>query len=274
MHCIINRNEKNRNMKRTAVIIALLALCTPLVWCADTIRVVTINIHQGSDTTLQFLGQAIGKYNPDLVAVQEVDMYPQRPEAPRQSGKNFIAELGFYADMQSVFGKAWDHPGGWDYGDAILSKHSFSKSESFILKHQDGTEPRQLLLIHTRIKGHDICFACTHLCHQKTENRAMQLRQIKQIMRRQKEKLQFVCGDLNSDNKENIVHPVMKGWKDALPDNEGTFSSMRGKSHYKAYKYDYILYKSNRSIEVIQYMMECDAAVTDHCICIADIVIN
>lgn len=262
-------------MKRIAGIITLIVLCTQFAWCADTIRVMTINIHQGSDTTLQCLGQIIGKYNPDLVAVQEVDMYPERPEAPLQKGRNFIAELGYYADMQSVFGKAWDHPGGWDYGDAILSKHSFSKSESVILKHQSGTEPRQLLLIHTRIKGHDICFASTHLCHQKTDNRAMQLRQIKQTMRKQKEKLLFVCGDLNSDNNENIVRPIMKGWNDALPDNEGTFSSMIGKSHYKAYKYDYILYKnkSTRPIEVIQHMMECNAAVTDHCICIADIVI-
>jgi len=263
-------------MKKYFVYIALLLLQVQIIRGQDTIRIMTINIDQGVDTTLQYIGEVIRSYNPDLVSMQEVDMYPKRSTAPRQFGKNFMAELGYFADMQGVFGKAFDHPGGWDYGDAILSKYSFSESASTILKHQKNTEPRQLLLIHTNIKGHDICFASTHLSHENKANRADQLKQIRQIMQRRKEKIKFVCGDLNSDTSENLVLSVMKHWRDALPDNEGTFSSAHGQWHYKAYKYDYILYRCamDKKIEVIQTIIRCNEEITDHCICIADIVIR
>lgn len=259
-------------MKRIAFLVTLFALFAQFTWGQDTIRIMTINIHQGSDTTLQRLGEVIREYHPDFVAVQEVDMYPNRSEAELARNKNFIAELSYFSDMQGVFGKAWDHPGGWDYGDAILTKHSFSKSECSILTHYGNTEPRQLLLIHTKVKGHAICFGCTHLCHEKPANRSAQLKQIKRIMRKQKENIKFVCGDLNSDTKENLVHPILKKWKDALPDDEGTFSSFNGKPHFKAYKYDYILYQGK--VEVVQTMFRCNETLTDHCICIADLIIR
>lgn len=91
-------------------------------------------------------------------------------------------------------------------------------------------------------------------------------------MRKQKESIKFVCGDLNSDTKENLVHPILKKWKDALPDDEGTFSSFNGKPHFKAYKYDYILYQGK--VEVVQTMFRCNETLTDHCICIADLIIR
>ena len=259
-------------MKRTAFIVFLLTLFASFAWGQDTIRIMTINIHQGTDTTLQRLGEVIKEYHPDFVAVQEVDMYPNRSDAVLARNKNFIAELSYFADMQGVFGKAWDHPGGWDYGDAILTKHSFSKSECSILTHYGNTEPRQLLLIHTNVNGHPICFACTHLCHEKPANRSAQLKQIKRIMRKQKEKIKFVCGDMNSDTKENLVHPILNKWKDALPNEEGTWSASYGEWHYRAFKYDYILYQGK--VEVIQTLFRCQETITDHCICIADVIIR
>lgn len=259
-------------MKRTSLIAFVLFLSASLAWGQDTIRIMTFNLHQGSDTTIQRLGEVIREYHPDFVALQEVDMYPERGEAPLAVGKNFVAELGYYADMQSVFGKAWDHPGGWEYGDGILTKHSFSKSECIILSHKSGTEPRQMLLIHTKVNGRPVCFASTHLSHENEAARSMQLKHIKRIMRKQKESIKFVCGDLNSDNKENIVHPILKLWKDALPDEEGTFSTSQGEWHYRAFKYDYILYQGR--VEVVQTFFRCNNTLSDHCICIADLIIH
>lgn len=98
-------------MKRITILVTLFALFAQFTWGQDTIRIMTINIHQGSDTTLQRLGEVIREYHPDFVAVQEVDMYPNRSEAKLARNKNFIAELSYFSDMQGVFGKAWDHPG-------------------------------------------------------------------------------------------------------------------------------------------------------------------
>ncbi len=240
----------------------------------DTLRIITYNIDQGSDTTLQAIGELIRTYNPDFVALQEVDMYPSRDYVPQQHHKNFMAELSYYSNMQGVFGKAFDHPGGWDYGNAILTKHSFTKSESFKLPSSRGMETRGLLLIHTSIKGHPVCFACTHLSYESKNIRTLQLQKIKQLMRKQKENIQFVCGDFNSDISEDIVFPIMKQWKDALPENQNTFSSQPNNS-YRLYKYDYILYncKKAKKIKVLSNTIKCDEHYTDHCIGIVDIII-
>jgi endonuclease/exonuclease/phosphatase family metal-dependent hydrolase len=260
-------------------IIALFIICLSCVSITvkaqDTIRIMTFNIDQGLDTSLQVIGEIIKSYHPDFVALQEVDMFPHRSYAPHQHDKNFIAELCYYADMQGVFGKAWDHPGGWDFGDAILSKHSFTKSENFSLPHIVNTEPRQLLLIHSSVNGLPICFACTHLSYENKTLRAMQIRKIKQIMKKQKEKIQFVCGDFNSDISENLVSSILNQWKDALPEGEGTFSSNR-EWHYMEHKYDYILYnyKKKKNIEVIYSTIDCDDQITDHCIGVTDIIIK
>ena len=262
-------------MKKVIVLITIVLSCVSFTTQAqDTIRIMTFNIDQGVEASLQRIGEIIQSYNPDFVAVQEVDIYPHRSYAVHQHDKNFIAELSYYADMQGVFGKAWDHPQGWDFGDAILSKHSFTKSETFALPHIVNTEPRQMVLIHTSVKGHPICFASTHLSHESKTLRAMQIRKIKQIMKKQKETIQFVCGDFNSDLLEGLVLSILKYWKDALPKEEGTFSS-NPEWQFKAHKYDYILYNAQKkkNIEVLNATIKCDVEVTDHCIGIVDIII-
>jgi len=137
--------------KSKYILVVLLGILSAAVWGQDTIRIMTIIINQGADTTLQRIGEFIKSYNPDFVAVQEVDMYPHRSYAPHQFDRNFMAELGYYADMQGVFGKAIEHPsGGWNYGDAIFTKHPYTKSESVTLKHLALTEKRQLLMIRSK----------------------------------------------------------------------------------------------------------------------------
>lgn len=257
-------------MKRI-IVICLIGIWTAFTYAQDTLRIMTINIHQGSDTTLQALGEFIKQSQPDLVAVQEIDMWPKRPEAPRQTGKNFIAELSLYADMMGYFGKAWDHPGGWLYGDGILSKYPVQSVETFLLPYDTslrGSEPRQITLAHVSIAGHRICFASTHLCHMSKENRKAQMKEIRRIMQKQKEKLKIVCGDLNSDPSEELMSTTMKNWRDLLPE-DNTFPS-NNNAHAK---YDYILTKKNADVEVIHSFFLCDYGITDHCACVVDIVI-
>lgn len=240
-------------------------------WSHDTIRIMTINIHQGTDTCLQAIGEFIGQYKPDLVALQEVDQWPKRPEAPKQTGKNFIAELSFYADMMGYFGKAYDHPRGWDYGDGILSKYPVTEIESVILPHIGKAEPRQILIAHLNVKGHKICFASTHLAHENKANRELQINKVRSVMKKQKEKIKFVCGDLNSDPKEDLILRTMRKWTDALPEGEKTFPSYKRDNEYK---YDYILYEATNCIEIINQEIICESKITDHCACIIDIVIR
>lgn len=256
--------------KRIIIAFLLGIICLP-AFAQDTIRIMTINIHQGTDTSLQAIGELIKQHHPDLVAVQEIDMWPNRTESPRQTGKNFIAELSYYADMMGYFGKAWDHPGGWLYGDGILSKYPATKLEVKILPHNKfltDSEPRQITLAHLSIAGHSICFASTHLCHMNKANRQAQMREIKRIMQRQKEWIKIVCGDLNSDPSEGLIGTTMKNWRDLLP-QDNTFPS-NGEAYAK---YDYILTKKVSNLKVANSYYVCEQSITDHCICVVDVVI-
>lgn len=255
-------------MRKISVILFLCCLFS-LLYAQDTIRIMTLNINQGSDTSLQAIGEIIKFYKPDLVALQEVDLWPNRSYAQHQKNKNFIAELGYYTDMLGYFGKAYDHPGGWDYGDGILSKYPATKVESTILSHIGKVEPRQLIWAHINIKGHNICFASTHFSYENKNNRELQIKKVKSIMRKQKEKIQFVCGDFNSDYKEDLILKVMKQWADALPNGEATFSSYSPAK----YKYDYILYNKNAKVKVVNSEIICNGSISDHCTCITDIII-
>lgn len=255
-------------MKKIYLFILFFGIST-LLLAQDTIRIMTLNIHHGADNSLQTIGEFIKQYHPDLVALQELDQWPERSEAPKQKGKNFIAELSYYADMMGYFGKAFDHPSGWDYGDGILSKYAVNKVENIILPYKSKAEPRQIIITHLNIKGHPICFASTHLAHENKENRELQLKKVRSIMRKQKEKIKFVCGDFNADYKEDIVLKIMRGWSDALPEGINTFPSYTNAT----YKYDYILYETNRNIIVINNEVDCVKSITDHCAGITDVII-
>lgn len=258
-------------MNKRIIICVLCSLLTVSVWAQDTLRIMTINVHQGSDTTLQAIGEFIKQYHPDLVALQELDMWPKRSEAPKQFGKNFIAELSYYTDMMGFFGKAWDHPGGWKYGNGILSKYQVDKIENFILpqdKSVPAIEPRQIIIAHININGRNICFASTHLCYKYKENRMKQMKYIHKLMSKQTENYQIVCGDFNAYLAENLVSKGMKKWHDILP-LTCTFPSS-GEAYFK---FDYMLIPDNSNIQVLNTSLICDPGITDHCVCIADIVL-
>jgi endonuclease/exonuclease/phosphatase family metal-dependent hydrolase len=99
------------------------------------------------------------------------------------------------------------------------------------------------------------------------ENRKAQMKEIRRIMQKQKEKLKIVCGDLNSDPSEELMSTTMKNWRDLLPE-DNTFPS-----NNNALKLDYILTKKNADVEVIHSFFLCDYGITDHCACVVDIVI-
>lgn len=252
------------------ICLGVLLLSFPTV-AQDTLRIMTLNIHQGSDTTLQAIGEFIKLYQPDFVALQEIDMWPDRPEAPLQKDRNFIAEISLYAEMYGYFGKAWDHPKGWIYGDGLLSKYPVKRVETFLLPYNPtlpSSEPRQLLVANLTVNGQNICIASTHLCHKYKENRMEQMKEIRRVMQRQQEKVKIVCGDFNSDPSENLMSTTMRNWKDLLPE-DNTFPS-NGEAYAK---YDYMLVKKDAKVQVINTFYICDDGITDHCACIADIVI-
>ena len=92
----------------------------------------TYNLRFGELASLEELGECIKNENPDVVMLQEVDVNTHRKRAPKQNGKHFISELGFYTKMFSVYGKSIPYEGGY-YGLGLLSKYPFVSTERILL---------------------------------------------------------------------------------------------------------------------------------------------
>lgn len=132
-----------------------------------TIKVMTYNIHHcnppsaGAKIDVEAIARVIRQQNPDLVALQEVDVNTER------SGKGLhqANELARLTGMHFFFSKAIDHQGG-DYGVAVLSRFPILDSIRFILPIDPaiGGETRTIAAITVEpVKGKKIIFASTHL---------------------------------------------------------------------------------------------------------------
>ena len=132
-----------------------------------TLRVMTYNIHHAnppSETVkidMEAIARVINQQNPDLVALQEVDVHTER------SGKQLdqARELARLTGMQSFFMKALDYQGG-EYGIAVLSRYPIVDSAGYLLPRDPaiGGEDRAVASITVELPGKKkVIFASTHL---------------------------------------------------------------------------------------------------------------
>ncbi|GAB2532626.1 hypothetical protein GCM10027189_12100 [Rufibacter soli] len=133
--------------------------------------------------------------NPDVVALQEVDVHTNRSGGVDQA-KVIAQKLG----MHYFFGKALDYDGG-DYGVAILSRFPLEGAVAVPLPSVAGTnaEPRVLAYATIQISPKkSLVFASTHLDEKgNPQNRLLQLEKIAQV--KDGVKLPFIiAGDFNA----------------------------------------------------------------------------
>ncbi|AKD05897.1 hypothetical protein PKOR_21845 [Pontibacter korlensis] len=139
--------------------------------------------------------KTIKDQNPDLVALQEIDVHTQR-SGPYNQAEEIAKKL----NMHYFFGKAIDYDGG-AYGVAILSKYPLADTVVNKLPTMAETngEPRVLATARVTLPdGTSIRFGSTHLDAQRASvNREMQAAKILEIA--SAEKLPFViAGDFNA----------------------------------------------------------------------------
>ncbi len=102
---------------------------------------------------IQRIANIINAENPDIVALQEVDIMTIRNEKVHQ-----LQELGRLTKMKFVFGKSMDWDGG-EYGNGILTKFDIISHETYPLP----GEPRCALVATLNINDEEIAFVSTHL---------------------------------------------------------------------------------------------------------------
>jgi endonuclease/exonuclease/phosphatase family metal-dependent hydrolase len=174
-----------------------------------TLSILSYNIHHcnppGAGTLIDVdtIAGVIRKLNPDLVALQEVDV-----RTKRSGGIDQANALGEKTGMKAYFFKAIDHDGG-EYGVGILSKLPVSSFKQYKLPTVADSkgEPRVLATITVRGKdGNDLLFACTHLDAQSNpQNRLLQIREINTILKSSNLPV-VIAGDLNAATGTEVIN--------------------------------------------------------------------
>ncbi|TDU73347.1 endonuclease/exonuclease/phosphatase family metal-dependent hydrolase [Prosthecobacter fusiformis] len=130
----------------------------------STLRVMTYNVHGcvGTDARLDEgrIAEVIASFNPDVVALQELDV-----ERARSGGIDQVRLLADHLKMDFQFHPTLSHFSE-HYGDAILSKLPMSLVKKGILPTTSSRlafEPRGALLVRLDVKGEEVFLLNTHL---------------------------------------------------------------------------------------------------------------
>jgi len=222
------------------------------------VSVLTYNIFHGEtmkgDFDLDRIANVIKSVNPDLVALQEVDL-----KTNRAKNLDLVTELGVRTGLLPLFGKAMDFDGG-EYGEGILSNFSILTSRNHILPYQEGKEPRAALEINVIINSGDtIRFIGTHLDHTKEEiNRINQAEQLVDLFSTD-DRPSILVGDLNARPGSKPMNVLLQHWSRSFSEDTPTFPSANPKI-----KIDYILFRPARRWKVLETIVIDEKIASDH----------
>ena len=254
---------------RSNVVILLFALCLgQTVQPQDidagepiTIKVLSFNILHGATTkgdfNLDVIAKVIIDADPDLVALQEVDLLTNRAKK-----YDLATELGWRTKMSPIFGRAMYYDDG-EYGEAILSKYSFISSRNVPLPHLSGFEPRAALEITTVLPSKDtISFIGTHLDHVSDDtNRRMQARRINEVFKTNQYPT-ILAGDLNAEPGSTPMKILDSVWTSSYNKDKIAYTYP---SDEPSKKIDYVLFHPVGKWKVLETKVIQDTIASDHC---------
>ncbi len=138
-----------------------------------SLKIMTYNIHHANPPSksgvidIDAIAKVIKKENPDLVALQEVDVFTNRSGKDLHEAREIANKLG----MQYYFAKALDYQGGY-YGNTVLSK--FPIEDSILIElpalSDVNAEDRAWGGIKVQLDGKLFWFGSTHLDFKTEEN--------------------------------------------------------------------------------------------------------
>jgi endonuclease/exonuclease/phosphatase family metal-dependent hydrolase len=226
------------------------------------VKVMSYNIHHANPPAkpgvidLDAISDVIRTQNPDVVALQEVDVNTGR------SGKVNQAEaIARKLNMEYFFAKAIDHDGG-EYGVAILSKYNITDPKFYKLPTDSvtGGEHRVLATVKLVLPGGKIIgFANTHLDAQKDhKNRLLQIKQINRILN-QADRPFVIAGDLNAAPGTEVIEIFDQAFKRSCRPCEPTFPVLEPQDVI-----DFIGFTRNSNIQAVNHQVIMEHYASDH----------
>jgi endonuclease/exonuclease/phosphatase family metal-dependent hydrolase len=262
-------NSKNLAMNKTklfaltliTLIIAFNSYSQTKIDSSKIVKVLSFNILHGKtmkgDFNLDVIAKVIIDADPDFVALQEVDYKTNRAKK-----YDLVTELGWRSKMAPIYARAMHYDGG-EYGEGVLSKHTFLQTRNVSLPFIPGDEPRAALEITTILKSKDtISFIGTHLDHLELDtNKIMQAKEINKVFSSNKYPT-ILAGDLNAIPNSPTMNILEDFWTASYDKNdpEPTFSSEN-----PTQKIDYVLFYPKHRWKVLKRETICDTIASDHC---------
>jgi len=256
-----------KNIRQIYIIILAVSLTYSSTWSQSHIdstkivKILSFNILHGKtmkgDFNLDVIAKVIIDANPDFVALQEVDYKTNRAKK-----YDLVTELGWRAKMTPIYARAMPYDGG-EYGEGVLSKHTFLSTRNIPLPHLPDDEPRAALEITTVLPSKDtISFIGTHLDHLKVDtNKIMQAKEINKVFSNNKYPT-ILAGDLNAEPNSNTMNILESYWTASYDKTnpQSTFSSEN-----PTQKIDYVLFYPKHKWKVLETKVICDTIASDHC---------
>ncbi|MDX1408587.1 MAG: endonuclease/exonuclease/phosphatase family protein [Saprospiraceae bacterium] len=224
------------------------------------ITVLTFNIYHGEtmrgDFDLDVIARVIIDAQPDLVALQEVDVRTNRAR-----GMDLVTELALRTGMTPSFARAMPYDGG-EYGEGILSRWTFIETRTIPLPYLPGEEPRAAALAVIVVpSGDTIAFMGTHLAHEGRAGRSLQARALVRELQGITMPV-ILAGDLNDtpgSEPINILESV------CTPTYRPVHPAYTYPSHSPEKKIDYIMYAPDDRWKVMETTVIADSIASDHC---------
>ena len=255
------------SLKKTILIILTMMSFACTAWSripidsSRIIKVLSFNILHGATTkgdfNLDVIAKVITDASPDFVALQEVDYKTNRAKK-----YDLVTELGWRTKMAPLFARAMYFDGG-EYGEGILSKHTFVESRNIALPYTPGNEPRAALEITTVLpSGDTIAFIGTHLDHLKDKtDRVAQAKKINEVFDSNKYPT-LLTGDLNAIPGSMPINILEKMWTSSYnKDNPiPTYPS-----NNPQIKIDYVMFYPKSRWKILKTEIILDSVASDHC---------
>ena len=227
-----------------------------------TLRVLSYNIHHGEGTDRRFdlvrLGGVIERLQPDLVALQEVDV-----GAERTFGVNQLTELARFTGMHAEFGKAMDYEGG-GYGVAVLSRWPLASVRNDPLPRAPDREPRTALTVRVKpyARGPLVQFSSTHLDQGRDPgNRLDQVDALNELLAHA-EIPSILAGDMNARRDTDAMMALEAGWTNTSTSTaESDPGSASGRPRSRG---DHILVRPAERWRVIEWHVIDETLASDH----------
>jgi len=252
---------------RCLVLLSAVALL-PAVAAAEkapTLRVLCYNIHYGQGTDGKYdverLARVIRKAQPDLVALQEVDVGVQRSGRVHQARR-----LGELTGMAVRYGPTQHYQGGL-YGNAVLTRLPILDVHIQPLPYTAATPekityPRGAIAVTLKDRdGMPLRFVSTHFQHNLAADRLAEAVAVNRHFAGQDDTLPTIlAGDMNATPDSEPVRVLLTRWTHATDDPAVPSAPSRNPRS----RIDYIFYRAAPHLKLAQAEVIAEELASDH----------